>query len=250
MKPEVFVREFSKEEVPGYPCPSCGQSGLSNKCFVSESSGATKTNTGRDGWEPEYDEYAFSLTLECKRCLETVFVTGDGYLDEEIDVDQYDNWSRCWVAKFRPKYFFPALRFIECPKATPREVRDSIDSASALFYAHPAASCNALRMAAEEVLTSLGVAEAGVGEFVSLASRIKKLPEDSTERNLLDAIRWQGNDGSHSKSIITHADAEDTFNLMALLIEEVYSDRKRKIQELAKAINEHKGPVRLRGFRD
>lgn len=250
MKPEVFVREFAKEDVPAYPCPSCGKSELSDKAFVSESSGATKRNSGSEEWEPEYDEYVFSLTLACPRCLETVFVTGDGYLDEEIDVDQYDNWSRQWVVKYRPKYFFPALRFIEYPQATPREVKENVDSAAALFYANPAASCNALRMAAEEVLTSLGVAEAGIGEFVSLASRIKKLPEDSAERNLLDAIRWQGNDGSHSKSIITHADAEDTFNLMNLLIEEVYSDRKRKIQELAKAINEHKGPVRMRGFKD
>jgi hypothetical protein len=250
VKPEVFIREFAKEDVPEYPCPSCGKSKLSKKAFVSDSNAATKRNDGSEDWEPDWDEYVFSLTLECKECLETVLVSGDGYVDEEIDVDEHENWSRQWVVKYRPKYFFPALRFIEYPQATPREVKQSVDSAAALFYAHPGASCNSLRMAAEEVLTSLGVAEARVGEFVSLASRIKSLPEDSAERNLLDAIRWQGNDGSHSKSIITHADAEDTFNLMNLLIEEVYSDRKRKIQELAKAINEHKGPVRLRGFKD
>ena len=250
MKPEVFIREFAQEDVPEYPCPSCGKSKLSKKAFVSETNAATKRNGDSEAWEPDWDEYVFSLTLECKGCLETVFVSGDGYVDEEIDVDEHENWSRQWVVKYRPKYFFPALRFIEYPKATPREVKENVDSAAALFYANPAASCNALRMAAEEVLTSLGVAEAGVGEFVSLASRIKKLPEDSTERNLLDAIRWQCNDVSHSKSIITYADAEDTFNLMNLLIEEAYSDRKRKIKELAKAINEHKGPVRLRGFRD
>lgn len=250
MKPEFFITEFTKDDVPGYPCPSCGRSELTAKSFVSESNGSTKRNSGSEEWEPEYDEYVFNLALECERCLETVFVNGDGYLDQEIDVDPYENWSQTWVRRYRPKYFFPPLRFIEVPQATPKEVRESIEAASALFYAHPAAACNALRMAAEEVLTSLGVAEAGVGEFLTLASRIKKLPEESTERTLLNAIRWQGNDGSHSNSIITHADAEDTFNLMNLLVEEVYSDRKRKIQELAKAINEHKGPVRLRGFRD
>lgn len=250
MKTEVFVNEFTKDEIPSYPCPSCGKSELVTKSFVYEEKGSTKRQRGEEWWEPEYDEHVFSLTLECKRCLETVFVTGDGYLDEEIDVDQHENWSRYWVVKYRPKYFFPALRFIEYPEATPREVKERVDAAAALFYAHPAAACNALRMAAEEVLTSLGVPEPPAGKFVSLASRIKELPEDSNERNLLDAIRWQGNDGSHSKSIITHADAEDTFSLMNLLIEEAYSDRKQKIQELAKAINEVKGPVRLRGFRD
>lgn len=250
MKPEVFITDFTEDGVPSYPCPSCGKSELLRKAFLSEFDSRTKRERDSSDWEPEYDQYVFSLTLECPRCFETVFVSGEGYVDEEIDVDQHDNWSRQWIARYRPKYFFPHLRFIDYPQATPKEVKESIDSASALFYAHPAASCNALRMAAEEVLTSLGVPEPEEGKFAPLAKRIKELPENSTERNLLDAIRFQGNDGSHANSIIPHADAEDTFNLMNLLVEEVYSDRKRKIQELAKAINDHKGPVRLRGYRD
>lgn len=249
MRSELFVIEFAKEDVPSYPCPACEKSELSTKDFTYVENGTTQTNSGLEEWEPEYSGYTFSLTLECARCRETVFVSGDGYLDQEIDVDQHDNWSRHWLVKFRPKYFFPPLRFIQCPSATPKEVKEGVDSASALFYAHPAAACNALRMAAEEVITSLGVPEAAVGEFLSLAKRIKQLPEESAERNLLNAIRLQGNDGSHSNSIITHADAEDTFNIMNMLIDEVYSDRKKKIQELAAAINEHKGPVRLRGYR-
>ena len=250
MKAEVFAKEFTKNAVPSYPCPSCRQSHLSVKEFRSETNGATKRNSGCDAWEPEYDEYVFSLTLECGRCLETVFVSGDGYVEQEIDVDEHDNWSRRWVVQYRPKYFVPSLKFIEFPAATPKEVKENIDAAAALFHAHPTASCNTLRIAAEDVLTSLGVPEPNAGEFVSFGNRIKLLPEESTERKLLNAIRWLGNDGSHSKSLITHADAQDAFEVMNLLVEEVYSDRKRKIQELAEVINQHKGPVRLRGFRD
>lgn len=250
MKLEVFVREFVKGEIPEYPCPSCGKLKLSEKAFVSEADASTKRNGGSEGWEPEYDEYVFSLTLECTGCFETIFVSGDGYVDEEIDVDDHENWSRHLVVKYRPKYFFSALRFIDYPNATPKDVKESVDAAAALFYAHPAASCNSLRMAAEGIVTSLGVPESARGKFVSLEKRIKQLPESSTERNLLDAIRWQGNNGSHSNSIITHADTEDSFNIINLLIEEVYSDRKRKIQELADAINLRKGPVRLHGFRE
>lgn len=250
LKADVFVQEFARDEVPSYPCPSCGQSHLSVKNFLSEKNGDTKRNSGEEGWEPEYDEYLFSLVLVCGYCQETVFVSGDGYLDEEYDVDHNGNWSRHWVVKYRPKYFFPSLKFIDFPAATPKEVKENIDAASALFHAHPTASCNTLRIAAEGVLTSLGVPEPAAGEFISFGNRIKQLPQESTERTLLDAIRWLGNDGSHSKSLITHADAQDAFEVMNLLVEEVYSDRKRKIQELAKVINQHKGPVRLRGFRD
>lgn len=250
MKAQVFVKEFTSDEVPAYPCQSCEKADLSTKSFVSEKNGLTKRAGSTEEWEPEYDEYVFNLTLECKDCLETVSVIGDGYLDEEIEVDEDENWYRHWVIRYRPKYFFPPLKFIECPNATPKNVKENLDAAAALFFSHPTASCNTLRIAAEDVLTSLGVPEPEVGKFLSFGNRIKELPKDSTERTLLDAIRWLGNDGSHSKSMITHDDTKDAFEVMNLLIEEVYSDRKKKIQELAKVINEHKGPVRLRGYRE
>ncbi|MDT4870378.1 hypothetical protein FQZ97_1054550 [compost metagenome] len=169
-------------------------------------------------------------------------------MEEEYDVDSEERWSRYWVKYLRPKNFFPSLKFIICPPATPKEVQANLEAAAALYYAYPSASCNSLRMAAEEVLTSLGVPEPPPGEFVSFGNRIKKLPEDSNEYNLLDAIRWLGNEGSHSGSSITHKDAEHAFEVIDLLIEECYSDRKKKIHELAAAIRKHKGPVGSRGF--
>jgi hypothetical protein len=245
-----FVKEFTKEEIPSYPCPSCGAAELVSKALICEKNAATKRNGGDEDWEPEYDEHVFNLMLECRRCLETLFVSGDTYTDEEIEADSETNWSRYYILKFRPKYIFPSLKFISCPNATPKEVKANVDAAAALYYAHPTACCNTLRIAAEDILTSLGVPESEVGKYISFGARIKELPEESTERTLLEAIRWLGNDGSHSKSLITHADAQDAFEVMNLLIEEVYSDRKKKIQDLAKVINQHKGPVRLRGYRD
>ena len=245
-----FVKEFTKTEIPNYPCPSCGATELVNKSFICEENAATRRNKGDEDWEPEYNEYVFSLKLECSKCFETLFVSGDAYTDEEIEINSETDWSRYYIVKFRPKYIFPSLKFIDCPNATPKEVKGSVDAAAALYYGHPTACSNTLRIAAEDILTSLGVPEAEPGKYISFGHRVKELPEESTERTLLEAIRWLGNDGSHSKSLITHADAQDAFEVMNLLIEEVYSDRKKKIQELAKVINQHKGPVRLRGYRD
>ncbi|WP_194286247.1 DUF4145 domain-containing protein [Pseudomonas helleri] len=245
-----FVKEFTKTEIPNYPCPSCGAAELVNKSFVCEENSTTKLNKGDEDWEPEYDEHVFNLTLECRKCFENIFISGDAYTDEEMEVESDTNWSRYYIIKFRPKYIFPSLKFISCPKATPKEVKENVGAAAALYYAHPTACSNTLRIAAEDILTSLGVSEAEPGKYISFGNRIKELPEESMERTLLEAIRWLGNDGSHSKSLITHADAQDAFEVMNLLIEEVYSDRKKKIQELAKVINQSRGPVRLRGYRD
>ncbi|MNN88179.1 hypothetical protein D3C81_2058310 [compost metagenome] len=99
-------------------------------------------------------------------------------------------------------------------------------------------------MAAEEILNALGVERSTKENYISLGNRIKKLPEESNEFVLLDALRWLGNDGSHSDSIINHSDVEKAFSIIELLVEELFSDRKHKIRELAALIRENQGPVR------
>ncbi|TWX93083.1 DUF4145 domain-containing protein [Pseudomonas aeruginosa] len=248
MKDVFFETAFTQDAVPSYRCPVCMEGDLIKEEFVSESTAVTKKNSENDWWEPDYDEYVFRLTLKCPRCNELVFVHGDGYVDQEITMESEDEWTRAWVCYYRPKNFFPPLKFIKCPVATPRTVQESLGSAAALYYSHPSAACNYLRMAAEDILTSLGVPSSTPEEYVSLAQRIKKLDNKSAEYLLLDAVRWLGNVGSHSGSTIKHEDAKDAFSLIDLLIEEIYSDRKKKIHELAEAIRTNKGPVSSRGF--
>lgn len=248
MKQDYFETAFAQESFPKYDCPSCRKSELEVTNFTSTQNGYTKRNSSDRDWDFEWDEHLFSATLECKNCKETVFCTGDGFVDEDFDGDSEGDFRRYHFLSYRPKFFFPSLKFIDFPVATPKEVQESIHTACAMYHSYPASACNALRIAAEDILTSLGVPEPEAGEYRSLAKRSKELPEDSQERLLLDAIRWLGNDGSHSNTLITHRDAQDAFEVMDLLIEKVYSDRAMKIQELAKAIREHKGPVRLRGL--
>jgi len=243
-----FITVFSTEKTPEYTCPGCKKTSLKKDELFVQANAVSERGRNEDWWEPEHEEYVFRLSLKCSDCNELVFVHGDGFLEEEYDVDENENWSREWVKYLRPKSFFPSLKFIDCPPATPKVVQVHLEAASALYYSHPPACCNSLRMAAEEVLTSLGVPEPPPGEFVSFGNRIKNLPEESNSYNLLDAIRWLGNEGSHSGSSITHKDAEDAFQVMDLLLEECYSDRQKKIHELAAAIRQHKGPVGSRSL--
>ncbi|WP_175526594.1 DUF4145 domain-containing protein [Geopseudomonas sagittaria] len=243
MNNQNFTTVFSTENLPEYTCPSCNKESLKKDDLLVKATADSERMRGQDWWEPEHEEYVFRLALICQNCNDLVFLHGDGFLEEEYEIDENDGWSRRWVTYLRPKNFFPGLKFIACPLATPKEVQAHLESASALYYAHPAACCNSLRMAAEEILTSLGVPEPQPGAFMSFGNRIKQLQETSNEYNLLDALRWLGNEGSHSGSSITHKDAEHAFQVMCLLVEECYSDRKKKIHELAAAIRAHKGPI-------
>lgn len=248
MKQDYFEVGFAKECFPRYGCPACRKADLELVDFSATENGETKQNSSLDWWEHEWDRYLFRATLECRICRETVFCSGNGSVEEEFDGTEETNFRSYHYVRYQPKFFFPSLKFMDFPPATPKEVQQSINAACAMYFSHPASACNSLRIAAEDILTSLGVPEPEAGEFSSLGKRSKVLPEDSQERLLLDAIRWLGNDGSHSKTLITHQDAQDAFEVMDLLIEKAYSDRALKIQELAKAIREHKGPVRKRGL--
>ncbi|MGP3789457.1 DUF4145 domain-containing protein [Pseudomonas sp. B392_1p] len=246
MDESLFITTYAENQIPSLECPCCRNAPLSINELVVQATAASDMARSEDWWELEYEELVFRLTLKCPHCRETVFAQGDGYVEEEIEVDNYGDWTRHWVKYLRPKYFFPSLKFVSCPAATPEEVQKHLDAASALYFSNPAACCNSLRMAAEEILTSLGVLTGQPGNFISFGNRIHKLPESSSEYNLLDAIRWLGNAGSHSGSAITHKDAENAFNVIDLLVDECYSDRKKKIHELAAAIRASKGPIALR----
>lgn len=242
-----FRTSYSKNSIPNYRCPICLKGHLENIDFVSEETAASKWDSREDWWEPEYERSIFRMTLKCSKCEGVVHAHGDGAIEEEYDESDENGWGKYFIAVHSPKHFYPSLQFIEYPPATPVEVQNPLNAAAAMYYSYPAAACNNLRMAAEEILTSLGVSKPESGKFISFSQRIKEIPETSSVYGLLDALRWLGNDGSHARSSITHRDAEDAFRVIDLLVEEVYSDRRKKIQELAAAIREHKGPVRSRG---
>ncbi|WP_223549351.1 DUF4145 domain-containing protein [Pseudomonas sp. A-B-19] len=248
MDKNYFQTYFDLRDIPAYGCPVCNKGMLVKESHLADSTAATKRATDqgcREGWwEPEYEESIFRVDFKCSHCDELVFAIGDGFIEQEHDVDGNGNWERYWVNYYRPKHFWPSLKFIDCPLATPSEVKRHIEASSALYYSHPAASCNSMRMAAEEVLNALGVERSTKENYISLGNRIKLLPEESSEYALLDAIRWLGNDGSHSDSIINHTDVESAFSIMELLVDELYSDRKHKVKEMAARIREHRGPVR------
>ena len=61
--------------------------------------------------------------------------------------------------------------------------------------------------------------------------------------DILYAIKWLGNAGSHSSSEITLDDVFDAYELMHHVLIELYQPKNR-LNKLAKAIRKRKGPLR------
>lgn len=247
MDNKTLTSVFTKESIHRYTCPYCysGELRLEGD-FNSQETVASKAEHGEDYWEPEFIQLIFSCTLKCSSCGEFVFVVGDGSVEEEYFERPDGGWDRGYVEFYRPSYFHPALQLIDFPAASPVNVIATLKTAFAYYFSSPSTCCNSIRAAAEEILTTLGVPaqpESGEG-YLSFGRRIQMLgDDDQSVRALFDAIRWLGNYGSHPGTQVKFEDALNAFEIMELLLEEVYSDRKRKIQELAAAINSRKGPI-------
>lgn len=245
VKREQLLYAFSGTNVPAYGCPHC-QAGILQLDgeFDSQETEASKKDQDY-GFDPDLLVLTFAAKLRCTSCTEVVFVTGTGGVEIEHDVDGNGDWSSEWVSYHNPRFFHPPLKLVSCPEKTPYLVKEKITAACETFFSQPDSCCNNIRAAAEEILTDLKIdLLTASGGFLRFSDRINKLPPERQEvKKLFDAIRWLGNHGSHSGSVLKRSDALDAFEIMDMLLDELYSDRRLKAHELASRINAAKGPV-------
>lgn len=80
---------------------------------------------------------------------------------------------------------------------------------------------------------------------ISLHRRIQLLPPKYAHlKEMILAIKWLGNAGSHSTETITRDDVLDSYELTEHILQEVYSSKKKKLVALAKHVNKKKGPTK------
>ena len=63
--------------------------------------------------------------------------------------------------------------------------------------------------------------------------------------NILYALKWLGNAGSHANSEISVDDVFDAYEFMNHILNEIY-EPKQKLEKLAKEIRKKKGPVKAK----
>lgn len=249
MNKELYLRGFQSDAIHAYRCPACGVGLLRlHGELLHEESVETKKLHAEDWFEADHVRLNFSCTLRCANCEEKVFVVGEGSVTEHYYEDENEpcGWGRNVIESFTPTFFQPPLQLIDYASGTPEDVVLSLGKASAVYFSNPSACCNNIRIAAEEILNSLEVPERsnGNGARLSFKLRIDLLPVERKQANVLfDALRWLGNHGSHAGGGITKEQALEAFEIMELLLEEVFSNRRRELRELALAINSAKGPI-------
>ena len=248
---KLFKLPFWQDRKPNWPCPTCGSGVLllhDDAMTVRESAATIK---GRKDPEFFYEwaELRFSAMLTCSNsaCKESVALVGRGGVDIDYSYDEDGNTVGEYYKIYRAEYFYPHLRMFNAPKAVPIDVTEEIEKSFSVYFADPDAASNHVRKAVEALLTGLKVkrflVQKGKRRPIDLHTRIKGLPARfSGVRDILLAIKWLGNAGSHAGSEISHDDVLDAYELLEEALSEIYAPRTKRIEKLAKEINRRKGP--------
>jgi len=248
---KLYKVPFTREKSPDWICPQCRKGVLR---FVDGSFHAAERRLSREArdheaWDPDWIEYTYSGLLSCAndQCKESVSTAGTGGVDIDVIFGHDGEPEQTWADFFRPKYFEPPLAIIDLPKECPASVSEPLQESFRLFFCSPSSASNSVRIALEELLNELGIKRFAVSNgkrrVLSLHTRIGLLPQKYAElRDLLFAIKWLGNAGSHADSTISIDDVMDAYELIDHVLQELYAQRSKKAKELAKAINKKKGP--------
>jgi len=249
MDRQVFEKlSFWEKDIPQYQCPSCNRGVLQLRGEPQLEFTAETTRHKDEEWFDWEDhcEFVFSGKLVCGNCAEPFFIVGDGY-PRSYEYEEPDGRTcQSLASYFKVKFIQPPLKFIECPEQLSDDFKAQIDSAFALYFPNPSACCNSIRCAVEVLLTEWEVPlKTDDGRYFPLGKRLELLPEKYSEfRDLLVAVKWLGNSGSHADQSFSHTNALDGFEMLEHVLAKAYDQLGPRLRAMAEEINAHKGPVR------
>ncbi|GAA1808120.1 MAG: DUF4145 domain-containing protein [Actinobacteria bacterium] len=205
---EAFVDWVSLDEWPNPTCPKCLHGHLVGKEGLTKiESGQSERWRGDENWDPDWIYGALAGVLRCNNseCGETVAVAGSWRVgDARSPYEQYD--EQLFV-----KYFDPPLHMMNVPDGTPESTKGAIEDASRLLLINPSASANRLRQGIESLMdakkvkkTRYSTPKNGKRKRVRLTlhGRIDSYRAQEPEiADLLEAVKWIGNDGSHESDL-------------------------------------------------
>ncbi len=236
---------LTKTLAPRWPCPTCSRGTLRLKRDTLHYEQTAESRRSR------YDEYpnimdtifTFSALLGCSGCNEIISCCGVGGYEPRDVIDENGSFSQDYDIYFAPKYFSMPMRIVQPPARCPGTVKEQLRSSFSVFFCELGAAANRVRQCDEEILSDAGVeSQNSDGEFVSLGARIdlfRDLSPDNADRS--DALRWIGNFGSHPETL-TKDDLFDAYDILEVLLEDLYVGHHRSVQEMVEQINASRGP--------
>jgi len=208
-----------------YDCPYCGDTTLTfdNESFIFQETASSQQNSKKHmNTDPDDIKYKFTGWLKCNNnlCNEAVSCLGDAFINSDIE-EKNGKLQLICHRYYRPIIFFPSLKYIHLPSKCSSEVSSSLEEAFQLTLLSPNAAANKIRIAVEYLLTNIRAKEEK-----TLDSRIRAAYKDekisANLRDLLLAVKWLGNDGSHANTTLSIDDIFFAYSMIEKVFEEIY----------------------------
>ncbi|WP_157570782.1 DUF4145 domain-containing protein [Microtetraspora malaysiensis] len=238
---------------PDLRCPTCQYGHLVKKQkFITHDDAATSVAKTQepDAWEPDWSTGVFTGFLVCAHagCGETVVLAGDYRVGD--DPDPVKNGP--WAAFYRLTYARPALTLVDCPVGTPESVVAAGRVAAEIVWIDPAGAAGRLRVAVEELLTAQRVPRFRMA--AKPGKPIKRVRRTTHQRielfaqrkpqveQVLMAVKWIGNTGSHEGSLGIE-DVLEGAEMLGLALRLLYDPSQPNLMRRVAAVNRHSGPA-------
>jgi hypothetical protein len=252
MDRKLFKRSFNENTVPRWVCPTCNKGNLQlQNGAIHQGERLHTRDHSHDDFDPEWIELVYSCMFVCSNslCREFIASSGTGGVDRDHWYDENGEVDSAYQEYFRPLFFEPPLNIITVPTGCPQLVSAPLIESFRVVFSAPSAAANLIRIAIEKILDDLKVkrfkVKDGKRRFVPLHERITLMPMQYSElREMVLAVKWLGNSGSHENATLTIDDALDAYELTEQILKEIYEPKPKHLKALAKKVNKKKGPIK------
>lgn len=218
---------------------------LPGKFELLESAESKGLRAEDDEWEPEWINGLFQVQLVCSELsCQTLYLAFGRYRLDQVPRGRTsgpDYQELLTLLGSEPA--FPITDRL--PGNTPDLVHERINEAAAIIWRDPNAAGNRLRLAVEELLTYLGIPESqivnGKEKYLTTHGRIELFKSvDAEAAELLRAVKWVGNDGSHGV-VLKPEDVVVQVQILHEALKLIFNQTRQNILNKATLINSNKG---------
>lgn len=247
---ELWGKTFNKKSFPAWICPTCFKGVIrpAKNDFLSDETSVSVKAHGHPAWEPEWISLKCVVLLKCSNpdCRETIAMIGTGSVEEQFSYDYAGNTVHNAIERYEPIYFEPPLFPFQLPNKCPANIKEMIIDSFRLFLSDPDSAGNKIRVAVERILTNAKIPKSKMNKkkkrvMRNLHERIELYEKKNYEiAQMLMAIKWLGNAGSHDGKRLTIEKILDAYEIVEHVLEELYSPRKNRVKKLVSTINRSK----------
>lgn len=230
---------YEDTEFPELYCPVC------NGILAYDRESFTRIETPDSS--PGREEYIISCRFCCNDCRNQVIMTGSGYNENYMYGSgvYYDPGRILYV----PSFFNPAIYLFQIPQKCPGPVKKEIERSFSLFWDDVHSCVNKLRLAVELLMDAHKIHKTAVSRKpgkprsrLTLHKRIELFKKKNQKvGEILEAIKWIGNKGSHADKQLLVNEAMDAYELLEHALNELYQPKSDVFYDLARLINKKKG---------